>query len=154
MRRHSPRRYAQKRTDAPSRSPYKGNTYLDKENNMIKKLLLAAIVAGSFGTVALPAAAAVIVVQTAPPALRDEVVPEPRHGYVWVPGYWDWRNNHHVWVAGTWVRERRGYVYHQPEWRERDGHWEMVRGNWARGDRDRDGVPNRMDRHPDNPNRD
>jgi hypothetical protein len=121
---------------------------------MFKKLLLAAALAGSLGTVALPASAAgVIIVHTAPPPLRDEVVPEPRHGYVWVPGYWDWRHNHHVWVAGTWVRERHGYVYVAPEWRERDGRWEMERGRWARGDRDHDGVPNRADREPDNPNR-
>jgi hypothetical protein len=120
---------------------------------MFKKLLLAAALGGAFGTVAVPASAGVIVVQTAPPAPRDEVVPPPRHGYVWVPGYWDWRHNRHVWVAGTWVRERHGYVYHQPEWRERDGHWEMVRGSWGRRDDDRDGVPNRADRQPENPNR-
>jgi hypothetical protein len=29
----------------------------------------------------------------------------------------------------------------------------MVRGGWHRGDRDGDGVPNRVDRRPDNPNR-
>jgi hypothetical protein len=31
----------------------------------------------------------------------------------------------------------------------------MERGGWARGGRDRDGdgVPNRMDSHPNNPNR-
>ncbi len=120
---------------------------------MMKKLLLAAVLATAFGTVALPVSAAVIVVQSAPPAPRDEAQPAPRDGYVWVPGYWDWRHQHHVWVAGTWLRERRGYVYHAPEWRERDGHWEMVRGNWARGEHDHDGAPNGMERHPDNPNR-
>jgi hypothetical protein len=49
-----------------------------------------------------------------------------------------------------WVRARPGYAYRPPEWRERDGRWEYRRGYW---DRDRDGVPNRYDRRPDNPNR-
>jgi hypothetical protein len=43
-----------------------------------------------------------------------------------------------------------------PNWVERDGHWVMERGRWDRGgrhDRDGDGVPNRMDEHPNNPNR-
>jgi hypothetical protein len=123
---------------------------------MIKKILLATALAAAFTGVTVPAVAtaAVIVVHTAPPAPREEVVPAPRHGYVWAPGYWDWRNNRHVWVKGTWVRERRGYVYHQPEWREHDGRWEMTRGSWARGDRDHDGVPNAVDQHPNNPRRD
>jgi hypothetical protein len=116
---------------------------------MMKKLLIATLVAGSLGTITLPAAAEVIVVRQAPPALRAERVPEARRGYTWIPGHWEWKRNHHTWVRGTWVRDRRGYVYNQPTWAERDGRWEMTRGNWARGDRDRDGVPNRMDRDKD-----
>lgn len=116
---------------------------------MLKKLLIATLVAGSLGTVALPAAAEVIIVREAPPALRNERVPEARRGYTWIPGHWEWRRNHHTWVRGIWVRDRRGYHYQQPTWAERDGRWEMTRGNWARGDRDRDGVPNRMDRDKD-----
>jgi hypothetical protein len=133
---------------------------------MMKKLLIASLVAGSLGSITLPAAADVVVVREAPPALRAERVPEPRRGYTWINGHWEWRNNHHVWVRGTWVRNRHGYYYNQPTWVERDGRWEMQRGAWRRGDRDRDGVPNRMDRdrdgdgvpnrmdnHPNNPNR-
>ena len=120
---------------------------------MMKKLLIAAMLAGSLGSVTVPSSAAVVVVRDAPPPPRAERTPQPRRGYVWVPGYWDWRNKHHVWVKGSWLRERPGYVYHQPAWEQRDGQWQMARGNWVRGDRDGDGVPNRMDRHPDNPNR-
>ena len=133
---------------------------------MMKKLLIATLVAGSMGTITLPAAAEVIVVRQAPPALRAERMPEARRGHTWVPGHWEWKRNKHVWVRGTYVRDRRGYVYNQPTWAERDGRWEMTRGNWARGDRDRDGVPNRMDsdkdgdgvrnsqdNRPNNPNR-
>jgi hypothetical protein len=133
---------------------------------MMKKLLLATMLAGSFGTMSVPATSAEIIVRTAPPPMRSEAAPPPRRGHVWVPGYWDWRNNRYTWVRGHWVRERRGYVYNQPTWRERDGRWVYSRGGWGRGDRDRDGVPNRydrdrdgdgvpnrMDNRPNNPNR-
>ncbi|MET0856493.1 MAG: hypothetical protein ABWY27_07075 [Telluria sp.] len=116
---------------------------------MIKKLLLASLVAGSFGTFTLPAVADVVVVRQAPPALRAERVPQPRRGYTWINGHWEWKHHKHVWVRGTWVRDRRGHFYNQPTWAERDGRWEMQRGAWQRGDRDRDGVPNRMDRDKD-----
>ena len=124
---------------------------------MLKKLLIASLLAGSFGSMALavPATAAVIVVRQAPPAARAERTPAPRRGYQWVAGHWNWRHNRHVWVRGNWVRERPGYVYSQPTWQERDGRWHMSAGNWARGQRDRDGdgVPNREDRRPNNPKR-
>ena len=119
---------------------------------MIRKVILAAVLAASFGSIATPANAAIFV-QIAPPPPRVEVAPQPRRGYVWVAGHWDWRNNHHQWVRGTWLRERRGYQYSQPAWVERDGRWTMERGSWRRGDRDGDGVPNRQDRRPDDPRR-
>ena len=119
---------------------------------MIKKVLLAALLAASFGTIATTASAQIIV-RMAPPEPRMEVVPQPRRGHVWVAGHWGWRNNHHQWIKGSWIRERRGYHYNQPAWAERDGRWYMERGNWRRGDRDGDGVPNRLDRSPNNPNR-
>lgn len=117
--------------------------------------LAAAITLVSLGAATLPAQAAppAIVVQIAPPPPRMEPVPSPRRGMVWVPGYWDWRGHRHVWVAGTWMRERPGYRYVQPAWVQRGGRWEMQRGGWARGDRDRDGVPNQFDRHPNDPYR-
>lgn len=124
---------------------------------MMKKLLVAAMIAGSLGSAALPVAAQqrVIIVREAPPEPRSERAPPARRGYVWAPGYWDWRNNHHVWVRGKWVRSRSGYVYNQPVWEQRDNEWHMRRGGWerTRRDRDGDGVPNRYDDRPNNPNR-
>jgi hypothetical protein len=122
---------------------------------MMKKILIAAMLAGSMGSFAVPASAEVVVVREAPPPLREERIPAARHGHVWVNGHWEWRHNHYQWVRGYWVRERHGYVYNAPTWVERNGHWEMQRGRWARGQRDRDGdgIPNRLDDHPNNPNR-
>jgi hypothetical protein len=118
-----------------------------------KKLLLSAIVASTFGAIAPAAQAVDIFVNVAPPALRHEVVPAPRAGYLWAPGYWDWRSNKHYWVKGHWEKERAGYFYHQPQWAQRDGRWVMERSRWDRnrptGDRDRDGTPNVVDRDRD-----
>jgi len=120
---------------------------------MIKRVLAASAIAVALGAAA-PVASADIYVRVAPPAPRTEFVPAPRHGYVWAPGYWDWRGHRHVWVSGHWVRERPGYVYYGPRWVERGNGWYMEHGRWSRGDRDHDGVPDRFDRHPDNPRRD
>ena len=118
---------------------------------MINKTLVAASIAiMSLGTLATVPAQAQVYVQVAPPPPRAEVVPPPRQGYAWAPGHWEWRGNRHVWVRGNWMRERAGYRYRAPVWEERGGRWVMNRGGW---DRDGDGVPNRMDRRPNNPYR-
>lgn len=120
----------------------------------MKKTLLATMFAASLGAIAVPASAAVdVYVDIAPPSPRYEVVPAPRRGYTWAPGYWDYRGNRHHWRTGTWVRDRPGYYYQSTQWVERDGRWHMQRGNWSRRDRDGDGVPNRYDSRPNNPNR-
>ena len=106
---------------------------------MIRKILLAAMIGTSAATVALPGIAAdrVVYVQIAPPVIREEVVPAPRRGYAWAPGYWGWRHSKHVWVRGAWVRDRPGHHYRAATWREGNGRWVMQRGHWARGERTR-----------------
>ena len=119
---------------------------------MIRKALLAAMLAASVGSIALPALSAERGMRNGPPASREEAIPQPRRGHLWVPGHWD-RNdrNRYVWVKGTWVRERRGMHYVNSQWAERDGRWHMQRGGWRRGNRDQDGdgIPNRADRDRD-----
>lgn len=88
-------------------------------------------------------------IRIAPPEPRYERTPRARPGYVWVPGYWNWRADRHEWVRGSWMRARPGYVYEQPRWIERNGRWHMEQGRWERmrgnRDRDRDGIPDRME---------
>ena len=115
----------------------------------MKKALLGLVVASSFGFVAVPAKSEVIV-QFAPPPDRYERVPVARRGYTWEAGHWRWNGRRHIWVSGHWERNRHGYVYNAPRWVEQDGRWVYHARRW---DRDGDGVPNRLDRHPDNPNR-
>ena len=121
----------------------------------MKKLLIATLLASSLGAITTAAHADTIIVREAPPPPRDEAVPAARHGHVWSPGHWEYRHHHYVWVNGTWLRERNGYHYRASNWEQRDGRWVMTRGAWQRGHRDNDGdgVPNRLDDHPNNPNR-
>lgn len=121
-----------------------------------RRNLLALTCATAIAAMAVPLTASGevgIFLNVAPPPSRYEVIPAPRHGYVWSSGYWNAKGQKHVWQAGHWERERNGYHFTQPAWTQRDNRWELQRGAWNRGDRDGDGVPNSRDRAPDNPNR-
>jgi len=120
---------------------------------MLTKIALAASIAALCSMTALPAAARTVWVREAPPEVRVEQAPPERHGYQWVPGYWDWRGHRHVWHTGHWVRERTGYIYEAPTWVQQDGRWTLKQGHYRRHDRDGDGVPNRLDSHPNDPTR-
>ena len=112
-----------------------------------------------FSAPALSAPVSVDIRIGAPPAPRYEIVPVARPGYVWAPGYWDYRYNRYHWVAGYWVRERPGYYYSSPTWVQHGDRWYLTGGSWQRGyrdrnaawrDRDHDGIANRYDRDNDN----
>lgn len=120
---------------------------------MMKRTLIAAVLMASAG-VASNYAVADVLVRIAPPPLRAEMVPPPRRGQIWAPGHWEWNRQRHIWINGSWLRDRPGYSYRGPTWVQRDGRWAMQGGRWARGSRDRDadGVPNRRDARPNNPN--
>ena len=106
-----------------------------------------------------------IVIGNAPPPPRYEVVPAPRHGYEWAPGYWNVKHKKHKWTKGHWERVRTGHYYQRPQWRQGNDGWRLHRGGWqpgnhhgnrkghgkkgGHGDLDRDGVPNRYDRDRD-----
>lgn len=115
--------------------------------------------ASTAGLVAIPAQAQtspkILVIKTAPPAPLSERVPAARRGHAWVPGYWDWNGNRYTWVSGHFERVRQGYVYARPEWKREGNGWVLERGGWRAGarDRDLDGVQNRADARPGNPNR-
>jgi hypothetical protein len=120
----------------------------------MRKLIIGSLIAGTLAGFALPAAARTNVdfhVNIAPPVAPVEFVPAPRVGYVWVPGYWDWRFNRYHWVAGHYVRHRPGYYYQPARWVHRHGRYYYRPAAWR--DADRDGVPNRYDRAPGNPYR-
>jgi hypothetical protein len=95
------------------------------------------IVGGIFATVLLaaPIAATAQVsldVTVAPPAPRYEVVPPPRAGYVWAPGYWNWNSGQWGWSGGRWIVVRPGYRWVPDEWVENGPRWRYVPGHWVR----------------------
>ena len=77
-------------------------------------------------------AATYVEIGVAPPVARVETVPAPRHGYVWAPGYWDYRGHNHVWVAGHYIPERHGYRYEPARWVAHDNHYRLEQGHWVR----------------------
>jgi hypothetical protein len=85
------------------------------------------------GTLAVPASAGVDImfsIGVPPPPPMVEVVPPPRVGYVWVPGYWSWFNNRHIWIRGRWTVARPGYVWVPERWMRVGPRWELRRGYW------------------------
>jgi hypothetical protein len=75
---------------------------------------------------------AVVDIDVRPPPPRVIVVPAPRAGYVWAPGFWRWNGRRHVWVEGHWVRERRGEHWVPAHWEENHGRWHFEDGHWER----------------------
>jgi len=135
----------------------------------MKKTILATLAAASLLGLGATAANAQVRITVGPPAPLVETVPAARPGYVWAGGHYEWRHGQYVWVGGHWVGERRGHEWRDARWVQRgNGEWVMVGGNWERRldydhdrgrhygyrrDSDGDGVPDRFDRRPLNPNR-
>jgi len=149
-----------KRQDGPRAGPFSCHppaasfVYEGTEVMMMRKLIAGSLLAATLGGLALAAQARTSVdfyVNFAPPPAYYEPVPAPRPGFVWVPGYWDWRAARYHWVTGHWVRARPSYVYSAPRYYQSGGRWYATHGGWRRGDADGDGVPNRYDRYPGNP---
>ena len=76
--------------------------------------------------------AAFIDIAVRPPPPRVVVIPDPRVGYVWAPGYWRWNGRDHVWIDGRWLRERRGWHWTPARWEERGPRWHFEEGHWER----------------------
>jgi hypothetical protein len=98
-----------------------------------KAFLLGLCLAASAVAAPTIASAGVVVdVDVAPPPVRVETVPAPRVGYVWAPGYWEWRGHEHVWVEGRWMGERRGYHWVPDRWEPHGSRYHYEPGHWVR----------------------
>lgn len=99
-----------------------------------KKLLLAALIASPLLVTQVAHAQSFdIRIGQPPPPPRVVVVPGPRAGYVWAPGYWNWEGRRHVWREGHWERQRRGQRYVEPAWTPDGDRYGFRRGHWERG---------------------
>ena len=98
-----------------------------------KALLLGLVMAAGAAAAPTIASAGVVVdIDVAPPPVRVETIPDPRVGFVWAPGFWEWREGQHVWIPGHYMRERHGYHWVADHWDQRGPHWHHERGHWER----------------------
>jgi hypothetical protein len=103
---------------------------------MVKRIIIALCTLAVLSTPAIAGVNLNFDIQVAPPPPQVEVVPAPRSGYVWAPGYWAWEGGRHVWVGGHWVPVRRGYYWVPDRWVEYRGprgpRWHLEPGHWER----------------------
>ena len=80
----------------------------------------------------VPAAISTTVVSTAPPALQAEVVlAQPSPKYVWLAGYWSWRNDRYEWMAGHWqLPPNSDAVWVAPRWEQQGNAYKFTEGYW------------------------
>jgi hypothetical protein len=111
---------------------------------LTRKLVTAAVAALGFAAIpAMSATIAYVEVQALPPALQTEASPAPIEGQVWIPGYWDYRDNTYTWVQGRFEPARKGYVFITPTYEQRDGRWRMYAGRWV-SEEEHGGLRNRV----------
>lgn len=65
----------------------------------------------------------------APPPPRDERY-DPRPGFVWARGHFDWRGDHYEWLPGHWERERARQRWVEGRWEQRGNEWIYIEGSW------------------------
>ena len=70
-----------------------------------------------------------ITTRLSPPPPRIENV-RPRDGFVWAPGYWEWRHRSYHWVTGSYIFGRRRYRWVADQWKQEGGQWHYLRGRW------------------------
>ncbi len=70
-------------------------------------------------------------VDTQPPPPQDEAVPQPKAGFVWVRGYWEFLGGKWVWHGGAWQAAREGATWRDGHWERRDDHYHWVEGRWS-----------------------
>lgn len=97
-----------------------------------KRTLTLALFFGPLAAISLAHAGPLIDIEVAPPEPRVVVAPPPRHGFVWAPGFWEYRGHQHVWVDGHWERERPGYHWEAAHWVHHEGRYRFEEGHWAR----------------------
>ena len=73
------------------------------------------------------------VVQAPPPPRREVIVERerPSREHIWIKGYYVWRENRHVWIAGHWERPPHPHaVWIEPRWEHREHGYVFIEGVW------------------------
>jgi hypothetical protein len=82
-------------------------------------------------TTATPAVSTTVVT-VAPPALQAEVVlAQPSPKYVWLAGYWSWRNDQYQWMSGHWqLPPSSSATWVAPRWEQQGNAYKFTEGYW------------------------
>ncbi|HVV83933.1 MAG TPA: YXWGXW repeat-containing protein [Kofleriaceae bacterium] len=100
---------------------------------LLGSLLLAVSLASSAATGACVVRGhAMYTVDFAPPPPRAVDVVVPRPGFVWIDGFWQYRDGGWRWRAGYWVRERPGQIWIPGAWEPSGPRWHWREGRWER----------------------
>ena len=78
-----------------------------------------------------------VVIRTPPPPMPVVVVPAPRAGFVWAPGYWSWDGHRHAWHDGHWEAERPDERYVAARWANTPEGWRFFPAHWEHFQRER-----------------
>jgi hypothetical protein len=72
------------------------------------------------------------VATTPPPPPPEEVVAvAPAQNYVWVPGYYEYRNGAYVWINGSYQIPPSGKTTYVPtQWQKTNRGYRLVKGYW------------------------
>ena len=65
----------------------------------------------------------------APPPIRVETQ-QPRAGFVWITGRWDWRGGRWEWIGGHWERQRANMMWVDGRWELQGNRYIWVEGTW------------------------
>ena len=104
-----------------------------------RRFLVACTAAGMLGASAcavyvrppVPPPGAVFIVREPPPLRREAIVVRPGRTYIWVEGYWVWRQPEFVWVPGRWALPPTGARKWQPgRWHHEPRGWFWIEGYW------------------------
>ena len=111
-------------------------TFLNTKNLLSRSLFAVVLAGSSLGLGAGCVAsgryhASGVLVASEPPPPRSEAY-DPRPGYVWVDGRWDWDPSYGewVWYDGYYEPERVGYVYVRGNWEHRGDRYVYERPRW------------------------
>jgi len=75
-----------------------------------------------------------VIVQEQPPAdLVDERPATPGSNYIWLPGYWKFKDGRWHWKKGYWeVKPNPGATWVPGHWIKKHHHgWVWIEGHWA-----------------------
>jgi hypothetical protein len=72
------------------------------------------------------------IVTVAPPAPESEVMlTQPGPNYVWLAGYWTYRNDNYEWMAGHWqLPPSASAVWVAPRWEQQGNAYKFTEGYW------------------------